>query len=387
MSDDLKLVQSEERTIPTAATFLSADSLEAGEPVEVQSADGSKETRIPVRIKAYAGGVYSHWYWGRVGVDLESLKVPRKLILLRDHYRGNPVGASTKITKDGVLEADGFISRRTQSARELAGLLEDGVPFEASTGIDLRGARVVELQEGAAYTLNGSAVKGPLTVFENARLREISITAFGADGGTRTALSAAGEEETVNVYRHQPYQQEEHEMANSNENQNQSNAAENTQAPPVDESAIRSAAEKEATEKERKRVERIMSECGGDADLAAKLVSSGVDGEELYRELLAAERQKNEQERTSLKAGENVEVNSRETSGGESQPEKKTLQDLKSLDPEEDAEGFESAAREVWDQMAREDRADYGTFDAFKAFQSAHARGLVRLHARREQMQ
>lgn len=138
---------------------------------------------------AYSGEVITeHWYWGNVVFDLSSITVPPKMPALIDHDRGLRAGFVT----DSGLEPSGLRVRgqllTNDSGQAVAKDSDDGFPWQMS--VHITPGRVEEIMAGTKTTVNGKELMGPLTVFKDSVLKEVSFTATGWDSNTTaTALS------------------------------------------------------------------------------------------------------------------------------------------------------------------------------------------------------
>lgn len=140
---------------------------------------------------AYSGDVITnHWYWGNVIFELASITVPDKLPALIDHNRSERAGfvTASRIEQDG-LRMDGTLLSN-EHGQSVAHDSDDGFPWQMSVHIDP--GRVEEVMAGVKVNINGKEHVGPLTVFKDSTLREVSFTATGWDSKTTaTAMSRA----------------------------------------------------------------------------------------------------------------------------------------------------------------------------------------------------
>lgn len=124
---------------------------------------------------AYTGAmIKNHGSLGDVIVDLDSIKIPSKLLLLNDHDHKARIGLG-RVRKKGnslLLSASLVLDESTLTLRRQ---LAHGLPIGLSIGV----AGEVE-KPAKAVVVNGAMVK-PDTVIRNAQLREVSVVSFGAD--------------------------------------------------------------------------------------------------------------------------------------------------------------------------------------------------------------
>lgn len=137
---------------------------------------------------AHTGKVVSRW-WGRLVLDMDGAKYRQKLALLKDHNASEPIGYSTKVerTKRGI-EASGRMLT-SELADQVIKYSREGFPWQAS--LMAVPMRVEELEPGATADVNGGTVTGPLTIFREWEMHELTLTTLGADDNTTTEAFAA----------------------------------------------------------------------------------------------------------------------------------------------------------------------------------------------------
>lgn len=131
---------------------------------------------------AYGGGIVTdHPWFSRVAFDLASTKVETKAPALYMHR--DPVGVITEATVDGNIKISGSLfSDMEGEAGKIAAMADRGLEWQLSVGIFP--GRVEEVQAGSSVKLNGQKFDGPLTVFRDNRVREVSFCPLGADHTT-----------------------------------------------------------------------------------------------------------------------------------------------------------------------------------------------------------
>jgi hypothetical protein len=135
-------------------------------------------------ITAYTGQVIDMGFWGRFVFDLKGMKLAQKIPILREHERDRVVGYSTKTWAEGAnLLLSGKFSGKTQDGREVRELALDGFPWQASIGVWPKKLKVLESEKDTA-TVNGIEMIGPLEIWTESQVREVSFVALGADGDT-----------------------------------------------------------------------------------------------------------------------------------------------------------------------------------------------------------
>lgn len=146
-------------------------------------------TESRFKMLAYTGAMIQLSWWGRVVFDLAGMRLDNKLPALREHVRDRVVGTVDGHSKEqAALKAQGYFAN-TPDGLEVAGLIKEGFPYQASIGIFLE--TVEELKEGASAQVNGGEFQGPGIIVRQSHVREISFVALGADSGTSVAALAA----------------------------------------------------------------------------------------------------------------------------------------------------------------------------------------------------
>ncbi|AYA02239.1 hypothetical protein BEN74_04700 [Acinetobacter sp. WCHAc010034] len=155
-------------------------------PISVNE-DGEKKRRT-FDAEVYSGGLIdNHWYWGRSGVviDLTNLQLKPKTGLVEEHFGGKRVGVATSYDVGSKFRAKGhFLSN--PKAKEIVQDIDEEYPFQMSWWADPES--VEEVAPGKTVTVNGQEFMGPLHVFRNVRVHEITICGVGAD--TQTSVEA-----------------------------------------------------------------------------------------------------------------------------------------------------------------------------------------------------
>lgn len=116
-------------------------------------------------------------------VDLDSMRFSKpKVPLLRDHMSELVVGYAVVELEDDQLNIKGIISKKTSHGKEIVDLSEDGFDWELSIGV-YEG----NIEEGFSGEVNGAEVEDAV-VLRNGLLREVSVTALGADKNTNATI-------------------------------------------------------------------------------------------------------------------------------------------------------------------------------------------------------
>lgn len=156
-------------------------------PITTTTEDGEKKRRT-FEAEVYSGGrIDNHYYWGRDGVvvDLQGLQLKEKTGLVEEHFGGKRVGVATSYEVTNSFKAKGhFLSNA--KAKEIVQDLDEEFPFQMSWWADPES--IEEVAPGKTVFVNGREFTGPLRVFRNVRVHEITICGVGAD--TQTAIEA-----------------------------------------------------------------------------------------------------------------------------------------------------------------------------------------------------
>lgn len=171
-------------TTPQLYTFLA--------PAEILP-EISTGTR-PFTGVAYSGGVITdHGYFSRVAFDLSTLSFDTPAPLLLEHDRDDTIGVINQASIGATLAIGGQVfTGIDENAASVAAKADAGFPWQMSVGI-FPGI-TEEVPAGQALQINGQTLTGPLTVFRNARVREVSFCAVAADSSTSATVFNANPE-------------------------------------------------------------------------------------------------------------------------------------------------------------------------------------------------
>ena len=155
-------------------------------PISVNE-DGEKKRRT-FDAEVYSGGrINNHYYWGRSGVviDLQGLQLKSKIGLVEEHFGGKRVGVATSYDVSTKFRAKGhFLSN--PKAKEIVQDIDEEYPFQMSWWADPES--IEEIGPGKTIEVNGQTFTGPVHIFRNVRVHEITICGVGAD--TQTTIEA-----------------------------------------------------------------------------------------------------------------------------------------------------------------------------------------------------
>lgn len=176
-----------DRGAPTAESFRFLAS--PGQAASIDAAGEGKKRKF--EGVAYSGDVIEgHWYWDRVVFDLSSTKAPAKLPMLLGHDREKIVGFSERVDVGAEIKVGGMLSGVTDEGKHVAATSDEGFPWQMSVYIEPRS--VEEVKAGATVVVNGRTFQGPINVFRNNVIREISFTPTGWDSQTSAVAMSRG---------------------------------------------------------------------------------------------------------------------------------------------------------------------------------------------------
>ena len=155
-------------------------------PITVTEDEDKKRRTFDAEV--YSGGrIDNHYYWGRSGVviDLQGLQLKPKTGLVEEHFGGKRVGVATSYDVTQKFKAKGhFLSN--PKAKEIVQDIDEEYPFQMSWWADPES--IEEIAPGKTVFVNGQEFTGPLHIFRNVRVHEITICGIGAD--TQTSVQA-----------------------------------------------------------------------------------------------------------------------------------------------------------------------------------------------------
>ena len=154
----------------------------------IATSEDAETKRRTFEAEVYSGGLIdNHYFWGRNGVviDLQNIQLKSKIGLVDEHFGGKRIGVATSFDVNDKFKASGhFLSN--PKAQEIVADMDDGYPFQMSWWADPE--TIEEVKQGTVVTVNGKKFTGPLHIFRNVRVHEITICGVGAD--TETSVQA-----------------------------------------------------------------------------------------------------------------------------------------------------------------------------------------------------
>jgi len=131
------------------------------------------------RLTLYNGEIHEHWYWGKMGFDLETMKLAKAKIPVLDHHdRQQRVGVGEKATFDKKFILEGRFLKNPIAQAIRADAI-DGFPFECSLFFDSKKTEIDQIGQGQKTEVNGHKFTGPGAIMRNAVIMEGSFVTFG----------------------------------------------------------------------------------------------------------------------------------------------------------------------------------------------------------------
>jgi hypothetical protein len=252
-------------------------------PVELQTGDEDQPDSF--LITAYTGQVIDRGWWGKLVIDTAGIRTKAKLPVLREHARDRVVGFGVKTWKDGAtLFIRGDYSGKTRDAREVRDLAQEGFPWQASVGVWPKKVKMLE-SDKEELEVNGRVLKGPLEIWTESEVKEVSFVALGADDET-AAINFAQDGPAVKVHieRGQPQTHKEEVPMAITLSQMEAESPELLQE-------IRNQAREEGAQAERSRVLEILG-ADGDPEVCLRAIEAGTPAADTFKLLFAAEKAK-----------------------------------------------------------------------------------------------
>lgn len=108
--------------------------------------------------------------------------------ILLEHNNSRRLGHTTEQSLTPVIKANGVLSCANDDVEKVKADAKNGFRFQASIGAVVDDGYI--LKPGQSATVNNKRLQGPLLVATKYRIREITLTAVGADGGTSVKIAA-----------------------------------------------------------------------------------------------------------------------------------------------------------------------------------------------------
>lgn len=149
---------------------------------------------------AFSGDLITDWY-RPVVFDMASTAMNDRIPALLNHDKDKPIGVITGYSFDNAtgMNIEGTFLKNVDSVRVIDDA-EAGLLWQMSVGI--RPGSVEEVRAGASVQVNGRTFSGPIEIWRNNRVREVSFCTVGADDKTSASifsLSNPSEEQTMDL--------------------------------------------------------------------------------------------------------------------------------------------------------------------------------------------
>lgn len=130
---------------------------------------------------AYTGDVLTIDNGEKVIFDLSSVAFKDKMPFLLNHKVSDIVGHGTIAIDNNQIKIFGKTAK-TEKGLEVAELSRDGFPWQLSVYIDPK--KVIRVKRGEKYSVNGKTVMGPIAIYKDSTIKEVSFTPMGIDSNT-----------------------------------------------------------------------------------------------------------------------------------------------------------------------------------------------------------
>ena len=166
--------------------------------MQVESTNLKQDTNIRKFVGvAYSGKpILNHPHWGNLIFDLTNITSKPQIPILFNHDTNKIVGHGSISVSDKIV-VQGKLSNSTPEGLMVQGLLDEGQDLQESVYIEP--ANIKKYSKGEKLNVNGQELIGPYTVFENSKIKEVSITPLGADENTTTLIFKEKFKETINI--------------------------------------------------------------------------------------------------------------------------------------------------------------------------------------------
>lgn len=160
--------------------------------IDIQAAsEAGKPPRVS--IIAYGGGAMKPPGWGWLAIELKGLLLSTQVPLLADHdgRLSGIVGHATPRVDRNQLVAAGNLVPGSEAADRILELAKGGLTFGASVGVEP--LKLERVRAGETIAVNGRSITfaDEGVVVRAGRLREITITAVGADPDASVDIAAS----------------------------------------------------------------------------------------------------------------------------------------------------------------------------------------------------
>jgi hypothetical protein len=177
-------------------------------PMDLQAPGPEEGKPKAFLITAYTGQLIDLGYYGKLIIDVKGIKAEAKMPILREHLRDRVVGFSKKAwAEGGNFLISGLFSQKTADAQEVLALGEEGFPWQASVGIWPQKVKVLGSDKETAK-VNGQEIAGPVEIWSESVVREVSFVSLGADDHTAAIVLSRETDVPVEIERPKTAQEE-----------------------------------------------------------------------------------------------------------------------------------------------------------------------------------
>lgn len=177
--------------LPKGALNLFDDSDQNHHAIAVFSENETPQLNMTI----YSGGlIKNHWFWDDLILDLSGIVLPQnKYPIFQDHDWDLIIAHTQKPIVDKNLRVDPnkTVFHSTPESEKFRTVSAEGFPYQASAGV--RPLNIERIKPGATAEANGIKLKGPGTIFRKWIFREGSVTCFGYDSNTKSAVFSSKE--------------------------------------------------------------------------------------------------------------------------------------------------------------------------------------------------
>ena len=143
--------------------------------------------KYSIRLIAFSGKPFTHWWWGRCVFDRSGAVIPlEKIPIDYEHDSREGLGFLETFGGGPALECAGFLLPFTADdrANEIISKKERGMPYQCSVNIGEAGLIEEFVSEGTTAEVNGETVIGPITIFRQFEVLGVAICLYGSDPNT-----------------------------------------------------------------------------------------------------------------------------------------------------------------------------------------------------------
>jgi hypothetical protein len=135
-------------------------------------------------MTAYTGQILDMGWLGRYVFSIDGMSAKSKIPILREHKRDRVVGYSKNAwAENGNFLISGEFSKATRDAKEVLALSKEGYPWQASVGITPKKIKSLD-SDKETFVVNGQEVSGPIEIWLESKVGEVSFVSLGADDDT-----------------------------------------------------------------------------------------------------------------------------------------------------------------------------------------------------------